>query len=376
MSKLTIILTALLLAIAGTLPAQAGARTVRVKDIVSYGGAGDNVIDGFGLVIGLNGTGDKDSVRANGMAKAYLEHKADNKTWERFQAEDFGGNNIAAVQIFATVNEGTTVKGTRLRATVSISDNSTSLVGGYLVLGDLNYRNVARVIATASGLLNTTQAGNGGRAQAATTATVDAVLMEDLPEMTFFESRVDENGDESRNITLQLLNPDAATATAIARAINDSDRLLGDAAREGGEMAVAVGTGRVNVTIPRDYWGRETEFRSIIERQSVNPDSVAVITINRQTNAMVISGSVRILDCTVTVGGISINVTPEGDVPAKPEGGSEVPDPTFAVGQPAAPVAELMDLMNALRLSDLQKRHVIEIIHSSGHLQGRLNYVD
>ncbi len=377
MKKLITILALATLALAATLPAQAGARTVRVKDIVTYGGAGDNTIDGYGLVIGLNGTGDADSVQAQQYAQSYLRKKNDNKVWDRYKDEDFGGDNIAFVQVFATINEGTTVKGSRIRATVAVADKSTSIVGGYLVLGDMNYRNESTVYATASGVITVTQAGgNAGRAQDRTTGSVEAVLMEDLPEMSFFEVRTDENGEESRVITLQLLNPDAGTATAIASAINGADRVLGDVVAAGSEMATAVGTGRVNVNIPKSYWGRETEFRSIIERQSVNPDSVALITINRTSNAMVISGSVRILDCTVTVGGISINVTPQGDVPAKPEGGSEVQDPTFAVGQPAAPMAELMDLMNALRLTDMQKRHVIETIASSGNLQGRITYVD
>jgi len=380
MIRTTLILVLMLLA-AAPMGAQTGSQTVRIKDIVEYKGAGANLLTGKGLVVGLAGTGDKNNIEAAMAAKAYAQAKMDNKGLEKLRDSDFLSENICFVTLQAEITERHTTAGARFRVTAAISDKATSLTGGVLVMSELTFGHrdddTRGVIAIAGGLLHTGAASSGaggGRVAEATKATVEATLMQDLPEITFFETTTDLEGVESKTMTLILRAPDAQTAQSIATAVNDSAPRLGTSRVARGQMAKATGIDRVVVTIPKDYHGREVEFRHLIERESVNPDIVAVVTINVTNQSVAISGNVRVLPCLVMVGGVTVSATPQGDLPAKPAAGAEVKDPSVPVNQPATALLDLFTVFDALGMTAADKIKAIESMHSQGSLQGRLVY--
>jgi flagellar P-ring protein precursor FlgI len=380
MIRTTLILLLMLLA-GAPLSGQTGSQTVRIKDIVSYKGAGVNLLTGQGLVIGLNGTGDKNNKQAAARAKALSEAKEDHKILENMKAADFASDNIAWVTIQAEITESHTVAGKRFRATVAIGDGSSSLTGGLLVMSILTFGHVdddtKGTIAIAGGKLHTgvpSAGGNAGRQTAATTATVECTLMQDLPEVTFFETVTDIENNVTKSMTLILHNPDAKTAQAIAQAINDSAPRLGNSRVARADMARATGIDRVEVTIPRDYHGRELEFRSHIESESVNPDLVAKVNINTRDMTIIVSGNVRVLPCMVSVAGVSVATNPQGDVPTKPAPGAEVTDPVTPINQPATPLLEIFAVLDALGMTTSDKIKVIESMATQGALQGAIYY--
>lgn len=381
MIRTTIILILSLLASA-PLAAQTGAQTVRIKDIVSYKGAGANLLTGQGLVIGLAGTGDKNDKQAAARAKALSEAKEDHKILENMKASDFASDNIAWVTIQAEITDRHTVAGARFRATVALqSDGASSLAGGLLVMSNLTFGHAdddtRGVIAIAGGKLHTgvpSAGGNAGRQTAATTATVECTLVQDLPEVTFFETVTDIENNVTKTMTLILQNADTKTATAIAQAINDSAPRLGNSRVARADMARATAPGRVDVTIPKDYHGREMEFRNHIEMESVNPDLVAVVNVSLTNMTLIVSGNVRVLPCVVSVAGVSVVTNPQGDVPAKPAAGTEVTDPVAPISQPATPLLEIFNVLDALGMTTSDKIKVIESMASQGALQGRVVY--
>lgn len=364
-------------ALCGPALAQQGSVTVRVKDITSYRMAGAQQLVGEGLIVGLKGTGDKADVRAQEMAQALSGHSG--YFSENLTPEAFASTNIARVQVTAEIDEGTTTAGARIHATVAaVSDKTKSVEGGILISTQLKFSDGVEY-ADAFGKVSISRAGGGGGANAGSpVGTVSATLIRDI-QISFFETRVDENGMERREMVLILGSPDINTAKDIASKINSEREALG-LSRAGGDdlgnrIAVARDVGSVVVEIPRKWWGNEVEFRYHIDNVSVNPDVAARVTINDVSGEIVITGNVRVLPGAVIAAGVTITVGANGAMPTTLADGAEAVDPPVPVNSTDASFAELVRALTLLNLTAAEKAEVLKTLAASGLLQGALKVV-
>ncbi len=351
---------------------------VRVKDIVIYKNTGRNQLYGEGLVVGLNGTGDDKDKSAAKMAAGLAEKF---RNIQGLADADFQGKNIARVMVSVDVDENTTVAGVPLEARVMAMGNTKSLQGGVLIQTELGFPGGA-ILAHAGGLLRTIANPNAGGAAGINVTTVTATLLEGL-DIPFYESVMDENGNEARFITLALRNPDANTANEIARAINTNGEFSGmrgtfEEALAGqgvSRIAKAIGPGKIEIEIPLKWWGDEMGFRSIIDNTSVSPDIAASITVMVSTGAIAFTGNVRVLPGAIVVEGVTIQVGQDGQLPDAPLAGENVQNPAIEVGgDNSLPFQELLDTFNLLQLSASEKVSVIQLLEDNGMIQGKVLY--
>jgi flagellar P-ring protein precursor FlgI len=296
LSKITAILTLIVLTLSfSTVSAAASVVSSRIKDIAKVQGVRSNQLVGYGIVVGLSGTGDS------------------NKTLETLQSvanmlQTFGVNisasslktkNVAAVMVTATlppfVREGDTID-----ITVSSMGDATSIQGGTLLQTPLKAAN-GQVYAVGQGAVSTGGfvAGNGASSRQKNFPTVGMTPNGAIVEKTV-ESTLGDNG----TISLSLSQPDFTTAIRIATAIN---------ARYGG-VAIAANPGRIDITIPTYYRGNVVGFVSELEELYVTPDNIAKVVVNERTGTIVMGGNITVDEIAIAQGGLSITIQKNTDV--------------------------------------------------------------
>ena len=273
----------------------ADASVTRIKDVAKVQGVRANQLVGYGLVMGLNGTGDS------------------NKTLEVLQSvtnmlRRFGvtvdqnslkTKNVAAVTVTATlppfVREGDTID-----VTVSSMGDAKSIQGGTLIQTPLMAGN-GEVYAVAQGAVSTGgfTAGNGGNTRQKNFPTVGLT-----PNGAIVERTVEDDLGKDGMISLSLARADFTTAARIAQTIN---------ARYAG-VATAVNPGRVDIRIPPYFQGNLVGFVAGIEELPVMPDNIAKVVVNERTGTIVMGGDVSVDNIAIAQGGISISIETEADV--------------------------------------------------------------
>lgn len=264
----------------------------RIKDIAKVQGVRSNQLIGYGLVVGLNGTGDSDKIQHMINSTVSMLRTfgitVDTSSWKT--------NNIAAVMVTATlppfVREGDTID-----VTISAVGNAKSIQGGTLIQTPLRAGN-GEVYAVAQGPVSTGgfTAGGGGN-----TAQKNYPTVGTTPNGAIVERTVEDDIGNRGQISLSLDNVDFTTATRITNAINSAY----------GSVAHAANPGRIDIRIPNYYRANVVEFISTIEELPVTPDSVAKVVFNERTGTIVMGGNVTVDECAITQGGLSIKVTSE-----------------------------------------------------------------
>ncbi|MBO5650429.1 MAG: flagellar basal body P-ring protein FlgI [Selenomonas sp.] len=277
----------------GAMPpiASADNAVTRIKDIAKVQGVRSNQLMGYGLVVGLNGTGDSNKsvetvqsivnmLKTYGVAVSQSALKSD---------------NVAAVMVTATlppfVREGDTID-----ITVSSIGDADSIQGGTLLQTPLKAGN-GEVYAVAQGAVSTGgfTAGRGG---GNSTATKNFPTVGMTPNGAIVERTVEDDLGRNGRLSLSLSNPDFTTATRMAAAINS----------QYGGVAQAVNPGRIDINIPAYYKGNVVGFVASIEELPVMPDKVAKIVVNERTGTIVMGGDVTVDEIAITQGGLSIRV--------------------------------------------------------------------
>lgn len=271
----------------GTAAAESAA--TRIKDIAKVQGVRSNQLMGYGLVVGLNGTGDG------------------NKSTETIQSivnmlKSFGvaidqstlkAKNVAAVVVTATlppfVREGDTID-----ITSSSIGDAKSIQGGTLLQTPLRAGN-GTVYAVAQGPVSTGgfAAGNGGN-----TATKNFPTVGTTPNGAIVERSVEDEIGGSGRISLSLREPDFTTAARIANAVNS----------QYGNVAQAANPGRIDISIPAYMRNNIVGFVASIEELPVMPDNIAKVVVNERTGTIVMGGDVSVDEIAITQGGLSIKV--------------------------------------------------------------------
>jgi flagellar P-ring protein precursor FlgI len=344
----------------------------RLKDFASIEGVRDNQLIGYGIVVGLAGTGDKQLTLFSTQTLAnMLERMGVTVNPTTIQV-----HNMASVMVTATLPPFAQ-PGTRIDATAAAIGDATNLQGGILLLTPLKAAN-GEVYAVAQGPVVTGGfvAGRGGNAEIKNHPTVgrspDGAIVERTPPSI----------EPSSHLKLQLRQSDFTTATRVVEAINKRF------ASPGMPVARAESAGLLVVDVPPSYSTRTVEFISEMESLNVDADRPAKIVINERTGTIVMGKDVKITPVAIMHGGLSVEIRTRIEVsqpmPLSNGQTTVVPQTTVAAQDPKAKAVVLQkgatveDLVRALQAIGSTPRDVLAILQamrSAGALAAELEVI-
>lgn len=315
------------------------AQAARLKDIANIRGVRSNQLVGYGIVVGLAGTGDSKSEftsKSIGRMLDRLGMKVDGK--------EVSSKNVAAVVITASLPAFARA-GNKIDITVSSLGDASSLRGGTLVQSPLRAAD-QQIYAVAQGPILVGQTGGSGVHESVGRIPDGAMIERDLGQD--FASR--------KMFRLTLQNPDFTTAARVVTIIN----------RElSGKYASALDAGTVDVVSPPNYEGKGVELLATIERLEINPDMSARVVVNEKTGTVVIGHQVKVSQVALSHGDLSLKVANADG--AKKEDGDRV-----VVMKEAANVGDLVEAMNKLGVSPKDLIAILQSIKAAGALHGEL----
>ncbi len=350
----------------------------RVKDLATLASQRPNQLIGYGLVVGLQGTGDDASVPFTTQSmKAMLAQMGvridgpltDFETAATAARIDI--KNTAAVLVTADL-PGFAKPGQRIDINVSAIGKATSLRGGSLIMTAM--RGVdGEIYALAQGALTVT----GIDANAAGSKVAIGVPTSGrVPGGAIVERIVDTPFETSENVIFNIRENDFSTTTAIVNAINK---------KFGGDVAQAIDGVSVSVRAPKNL-NQRVSFMSMIEALEVTPgEPPARVVINSRTGTVVINRSVRVTAAAVSHGTISVAITATNEVsqPNALAGGqtTEVQNAAIDVGEPNKPMflfqpgvelRQIVDAVNQIGATPSALIAILEALKSSGSLRAEL----
>jgi flagellar P-ring protein precursor FlgI len=267
---------------------------VRLKEIASFKGVRSNPLIGYGLVVGLNGTGDGSNADFTIRSIINMLERMGIHI-DRERINQIKPKNVAAVMVTANLPPFSKI-GSKIDVLISSIGDAKSLQGGTLLLTPL--LGVDRQIyALAQGPILV-----GGFVASGTTGTSaqkNHPTVGTIPKGAIVEREVPVSVNEKKELVLNLLNPDFTTAEKIKDLINKNS---------GEEVARCMDSGSLKIKVPDPYQNRVTEWIALIERLEVTPDSVAKVVINERTGTVVMGEHVRISTVAIAHGGLSIQV--------------------------------------------------------------------
>ena len=332
-------MTKILLSIFTILTVNQQASAARLKDIASIRGVRENQLIGYGLVVGLKGTGD---TQAEFTSKSFA--RLIEKLGVKLDQAQLTSKNVAAVIVTAQL-PAFAKAGNPLDITVSAVGDSASLVGGTLLQTPLRAGN-DEIFAVAQGAVSIT--GDGKDIH----TTVGRI-----PNGAMIERDIQADFSNRKMYRLTLHNPDFTTA---ARSILTINKELG------GQYASAKDAGTIDIITPADYENKGVELMATIESIEVNPDQKARVVINEKTGTIVIGEKVKISKIGLSHGNISLKVVDE-----KTKKLTAVED-KVAVLDTGASVGDLVQALNKLGVAPKDLISILQSIKAAGALQGEL----
>lgn len=348
-------------------PAQADV-SVRIKDIVQFEGVRDNMLVGYGLAVGLNGTGDT-------LLNAPFTQQSIIGMLERLgvniRDDMMTTKNIAAVMVTATLPPFTN-QGSRIDVTVSTLGDAKSLQGGTLLVTPLLGAD-GQVYAVSQGPISVsgfTASGGSG-----TSVTQNIPTAGRIANGAIVEREVNFKMADMTSTRLSLRNPDFTTARRIANAINGHLKAT---------VATAQNPASVELKIPDGYRGGMVNLITDIEQLPVEPDEVAKIVIDERSGVIVMGSDVHISTVALAQGNLTIRIdeTPQVSQPnAFSQGGTTtvVPrtniqidagkDKHLAVLKSTVSLQDLVASLNALGVGPRDIITILQSIKAAGALQ-------
>lgn len=337
-SRILIVATAAILL--ATAPGSAAA-TSRIKDIVDFEGVRDNPLLGYGLVVGLDGTGDtlQNSPFTEQSLQAMLERLGINTRGGRSRMRT---ENVAAVMVTANLPPFAR-QGARIDVTVSTLGDAESLLGGTLLVTPVLGAD-GEVYAVAQGTVTV----GGFKAQGDSGTVVKGVITSGrIANGAVIEREIEFAFASMSTMKLSLRNPDLTTARRISMAINE---FLGAPVTE------TLDPGTVQLSMPPGYQGNMVELLAEIEQLRVEPDQIARVVIDEISGVIVMGSNVRISQVAIAQGNLTIRVTetPQVSQPAPfSQGGQTVTVPRTEIAVDEGEANKLMVLDSGLSLQDL-----------------------
>lgn len=276
------------------LPAPQADAASRIKDIASLQSGRDNQLIGYGLVVGLQGTGD--SLRSSPFTEQSMRAMLQNLGIST-QGGQSNAKNVAAVMVTATLPPFAS-PGSRIDANVSSLGDATSLRGGTLVMTSLSGAD-GQIYAVGQG--SVIVSGFTAQGQAAT-VTEGVTTSGRVPNGAIVERELPSKFKDSINLVVQLRNPDFSTAVGIADVVNNYARNT-----FGGPIAEARDSQEVVIQKPRE--ADLTRLMADIENLIVETDTPAKVVINERTGTIVIGADVRVSKVAVSYGTLTVQVT-------------------------------------------------------------------
>jgi flagellar P-ring protein precursor FlgI len=331
--KTFLVVQLLIVIIACALSAQAA----RLKDIANIRGVRSNQLVGYGLVVGLNGTGDSKSEYTDKSLQRMLDHLG-----MKLTGKEGGSKNVAAVIMTANLPPFSRA-GNQLDITVSAVGDASSLRGGTLVQSPLRAAD-QQIYAVAQGAVLI------GSAQGGVHETVGRI-----PNGAIIERDVGEQFSGRKLFRLTLHNPDFTTAARVSQKIN---------MELAGKYSSALDAGTIDVISPSTYEGRGVELLAMIETLDISPDTRAKVVVNEKTGTVVIGHEVRISKIAISHGDLSIKVGNDS------QKGKEAD--RIMILEEAPSVGDLAKILNRMGISPKDLITILQSIKSAGALQGDL----
>ncbi|EPR41704.1 Flagellar P-ring protein [Desulfovibrio sp. X2] len=361
------------LALAGlmacTLLAAQPAGAVRIKDIATFKGVRSNQLVGYGLVVGLGGTGDQ---RGSDFTIQSLVNMLD-KMGVRVNRADIKPKNVAAVMVTANMMVSAT-PGSKMDVTVSSIGDAKNLLGGQLLLTPLKGID-GNVYATAQGAL--TLGGflvQGTAAQAQKNTTTVAII----PNGATVERGVPFNFNDMQNMTLNLSVADFSTTMQAVKAIN----------REmGGDFAKARDISTIDIAVPQKFQGNLVPLMASLENIEIEPQTRARVVVDEKTGTVVLGQDVRLGKVAVAHGNLQIVVSNSAQVSQPPafSGGQTVAVPQTTIGvtqqnkrlmlMEGATLRELVDGLNAIGASPQDLISILRALKAAGALMADVEVI-
>jgi flagellar P-ring protein precursor FlgI len=344
---------------------------VRIKDIASLKGTRGNQLVGYGLVVGLDGTGDSgDSVFTIQSLAAMLERMG-----VTVEAGDLDVANVAAVMVTADL-PAFARNGSRIDVLVNSIGDAENLQGGTLLLTPLKAVD-GNVYAVAQGPVSTggfTAGGTSGSKVQKNFPTVGRVVGG-----ATVEREVPSNFSQKGMLTLSLHHPDFTTATRMAQAINLA--LRQPAAR-------TLDAGTINVNVPAEFLGNTVHLVTLIEGLGVTPDSISKVVINERTGTVIMGENVRIDTVAIAHGNLSIEIKETQDVsqplPFSQGRTAVTPDSDILIQEGTKPlflvesgvsIGAVVRALNALGVSPRDLIAIFQALKAAGALQAELEII-
>ncbi len=284
-------LFAVLLALVSvTIPA--GATPVRIKDLVEFDGVRGNDLVGYGLVVGLNGTGD--GIRNTPFTEEILANLLE-RLGVNVTDEQFGSRNVAAVFVTATLPPFAR-RGSQIDVTVAAIGDADSLLGGTLIMTPLNAAD-GNIYAVAQG----TVIAGGTSAKGEGTSVVQGVPTAGvIPSGGRVEREIDFDFTKLRRLRMALRTPDFTTAGRIEKAVNGEF---------GRRVALMLDSGTVVVDIGATGMRSPAHAIGRLENILVQPQRKARVVVDQRSGTIVIGADVRISRVAVSQGNLTLRIT-------------------------------------------------------------------
>lgn len=346
-------------------PGLAAATEIRVKDLVEFDGVRGNDLVGYGLVVGLNGTGDgiRNAPFTEEIMSNLLERLGVNVTGEEYRPK-----NVAAVFVTAALPPFARAGG-KIDVTVSAIGDAKSLQGGTLVMTPLNGAD-GEIYAVAQGTIiagGISAEGEGARVvQGVPTAGT-------IPSGARVEREVDFNFAQMTRIRLALRTPDFTTAERIENAINLSF---------GGPVAVMLDSGTVEMDVARAGARSPAHLIGRIENIGIEPASKARVVVDQRSGTIVMGEDVRISRVAVAQGNLTLRVSEapvvvqpnpfsEGETMVVPRTSVEIqqePGTGLAEVSEGTTLSEVVAGLNALGVAPNDMIDILKSINAAGAL--------
>lgn len=345
----------------------AHAKTSRIKDIVDIEGVRDNQLVGYGLVVGLNGTGDS-------LGNSPFTDQSLNAMLERLgvsvRDQNLNTANVAAVMVTATLPPFSN-QGSRIDVAISSLGDATSLRGGTLLVTPLLAAD-GEVYAVAQGPISISGFTIQGDAANLTQNTPTAGR---IAEGAIVEREINFKLEELQSVRLALKNPDFTTARRIEQAINGFTS---------SSISKAENSASVVLRRPSNYDGTIVDLITDIEQLPIQPDQPARVVISERSGVIVMGADVKISDVAIAQANLTVRITETPQVSqANPfaEGGETVvvprtdlevnngDDVKLALLETGVTLQDLVTGLNRLGMQPRDIITIIQAIKAAGALQ-------
>lgn len=347
------------------------AQGARIKDLAAIKGIRSNQLTGYGLIVGLDGTGDKSGADFTTQALANMM----DRMGIHVDKDELSVKNIAAVIVTADIPAFARI-GNKIDVVASSIGDAKSLSGGTLLLTPLKGVD-GQVYALAQGPVTLGGVGAGG---ARGSTQKNHLQVARIANGASVEREIPVALDGKKSLILSLFNPDFTTVKRVADTINAS---IGEG------VAEAVDSSALRLNIPETMQeNKVAEFLADIETLSIVPDTRAKVVVNEKTGTVVIGENVTISTVAVAHGNLTVTIKKSSEV-SQPEPftqGETVTRPQREVAvdeekvkvmplQGGATIGELVKGLNSIGVSPRDLITILQSIKASGALQAELEII-